>query len=98
MARKEYEIDSILVNGRIISKVIIDDHYKKHTDISSDLILQLVSLLNGVEQVAEDTNGPYQYFSNLIKMNENQYKLVWLLEDSELYIGVITTYRDSRRK
>jgi hypothetical protein len=98
MARKEYKINSILVNGKIISKVIIDDHYKKHSDISSGLILQLVDLLNGVEQVPEDTNGVYEYFSNLISLNEKQYKLVWLLEDSELYIGVITTYRDSRRK
>lgn len=49
MERRSYKIDPIVVNGRFYSEVIIDSHYEeKHSEnITDELILSLVVLLNG---------------------------------------------------
>ena len=46
--RREYELQMIL-NGRRLSKVVVDSHYeKKHSkSINDELILVLVRMLNG---------------------------------------------------
>jgi hypothetical protein len=62
------------------------------------LILDLVRQLDRSEQVPDDVKEPYQYFSSLLFVRNNQYRLVWLLEDRKIYIGVITAYRDERKK
>jgi len=95
MKRREYDID-ILVNRRRITKVIIDSHYeKKHsTTIDDQIILKLVKTLDGeiIEPDAEDP--PYSYFSqDRIELDGKFYKLIWLLEDDELYVGVVNAYR-----
>ncbi len=48
MNRREYDI-GITVNGRQVTKVIIDPHYElKHADsVSDQIILDLVKLLDG---------------------------------------------------
>jgi len=40
----------------------------------------------------------FKYFASTIKENGQAYKLIWLLEDSFLYIGVITAFKDRRIK
>jgi hypothetical protein len=71
--------------------------------MTEELILELIQLLDGVEQEPDETSLPYRYYATLLKMDENQpgerqYRLVWLLEEDENYIGIITAYRDDRRK
>lgn len=41
-----------------------------------------------------DQNGEFAYYvtDNLI-LDGKSYKLVWLLEDDELYIGIVNAYR-----
>jgi hypothetical protein len=95
MKRREYGID-ILVNRRRITKVIIDTHYeKKHSaTVDDQIILKLVQALDGeiIEPDAEDP--PYSYFSqDRIELDGKFYKLIWLLEDDELYVGVVNAYR-----
>ena len=95
MKRREYGID-ILVNRRRITKVIIDTHYeKKHSaTVDDQIILKLVETLDGevIEPDAEDP--PYSYFSHdRIELDGKFYKLIWLLEDDELYVGVVNAYR-----
>lgn len=95
MKRREYDID-ILVNRRRITKVIIDSHYeKKHSaTVDDQIILKLVKTLDGeiIEPDAEDP--PYSYFSqDRIEVDGKFYKLIWLLEDDELYVGVVNAYR-----
>lgn len=48
MDRREYDI-SITVNGRPVTKAVIDAHYEaKHSkSISDDIIVRLVKLLDG---------------------------------------------------
>ena len=98
MERRKFRIKEITVNGRKISDVQVDEHAFDHKDISDSLIVELVLELDGVEQQPEDTKPPYEYFVNLVEVKGKQYRLVWCLEDKQLYVGVITAYRDKRRK
>jgi hypothetical protein len=81
-----------------IRKVIVDEHVRKHADITDDLILDLVRLLDGTEQAPDDVNGRYEYFASLLALKSKQYRLIWILEENQLYIGIITAYRDKRKK
>lgn len=100
MERRKYTISPIKVNRLLISKVIIDPHFEvKHDDhMDDDLILELVKKLNGRIEVpeAKDEDG-FSYFATLMEHNDKQYRLVWLLEDNSIYIGVINAYRDDRK-
>ena len=98
MNRREYDIAPITINVRKISKVIIDEHVEKHSDVSDELILELVAKLDGADQMPEDSKAPFEYFANLIGVGEKQYRIVWLLEENQIYVGVITVYRDDRSK
>ena len=94
MKRREFEVD-IMFNDTRIKKVIIDPHYeKKHASSMNDaLILQLVQKIDGLLIYAELIKWPYGYFSEEIRFNGKLYKLIWLLEDQQNYIGVINAYR-----
>jgi hypothetical protein len=98
MVRREFMILPILVNGRRITKVIVDPHYEKHRDITDDIILDLVRMLNGIEQVPDEERVPYEYYVTLLSSRGKSYRLVWLLERNEIYIGIITVYRDRRKQ
>lgn len=98
MPRLNFDISSITVNGRTIRQVIVDTHVRKHKDITDDVILDLVRQLDHSEQLPDDVKGPYEYFSSLLYLKKKQYRLVWLLEQTEIYIGIITAYRDKRKK
>ena len=95
MNRREYDI-SIMVNDVKIDKVIIDSHYEiKHADsITDEIILALVKMLDGYEAEPESVSGPFEYYVNDNLEHEGKvYKLIWLLEDHQIYIGVINAYR-----
>ena len=95
MRRREHDIQ-ITVNGQRITKVIIDPHYEaKHSSsVNDQTILDLVALLNGLRFEPEDTDTPYLYFAtDGMVLDGKKYKLVWLLEDDKLYIGVVNVYR-----
>jgi len=94
-----YKIEPIFVNGIKIVQVVIDPHYEeKHQDHMNDaLILKLVKTLDGRYELPEAKTGRYAYFATLIEIGQKQYRLIWLLEDHAIYIGVVNAYRDGRR-
>jgi len=95
MTRREYVV-SLTINGVKISKAIIDSHYElRHADsISDDLILRLLQLLDGQEFEPEQEIDEYQYFvSDRLEFEGKYYKLIWLLEENQIYIGIINAYR-----
>ena len=98
MVRSAFEIQPITVNGKTISKVVVDDHVEKHPDITDDVVLDLVRLLDGTDQQPDDERGEFEYYVSLLQLIQKQYRLVWLMKKDELFIGVITAYRDSRSK
>jgi hypothetical protein len=97
--RREYDIEPITINSKSFSRLIIDNHVDKHSDhINDDLIKKLIRTLDNERlEPVKEVNG-FQYFATTIKEVEGCYKLVWLLEDNSLYIGVITVFLDRRIK
>lgn len=98
MEKFELHIHPISVNGKTVSRIVVDEHCRKHRDITDDVIIDLVRLLDGVEQLPDDVKPPYEYYATLVLLKEKQYRIVWLLEERLLYLGIITIYRDSRRQ
>ena len=64
MSRRTYKIAPITVNEEIYTEVVIDSHYElKHSEqINDELILSLVLLLDGAEELPEDTKEPFNYY------------------------------------
>ena len=95
MSRREYDL-KILVNGRAVIKVVIDPHYEvKHADsVDDSTILALVAQLDGKDFQPDDVDGQFLYFAtDLMELEDKKYKLIWLLENETLYIGVVNAYR-----
>ena len=96
MVRREYHVD-LTINGRHLKKLIIDPHYEvKHSEsVSDEIIIELVKALDGgffqIETV--DSQG-FQYFvEDHMELNGKLYKLIWILHDDELFVGVVNCYR-----
>ncbi len=83
------------VNGRQINEIAIDPHYEeKHPDIHDELILNLVSVLNGNHYQAEERHEDWEFFSlDRIEYREKRYRLVWCMRDECNFIGVINCFR-----
>lgn len=47
------------------------------------------------EELPEDTKEPFNYYVKLLEHKNKTYRLVWLLEDGKLYIGIVNAFRDS---
>ena len=95
MERRSYDIN-IIVNNITVNKIIIDSHYKeKHAEsITDEIILSLVKTLDGQVFEVDTYEPPYSYFvTDKISFEGKLYKLIWLLEDDQIYIGVINSYR-----
>lgn len=95
MKRREYAVD-LIVNDIKINKVIVDPHYEeKHSEsINDEIILNLVKTLDGKLFEADAVKEPYSYYvTDEIVIEGKKYKLIWLLEDHQIYIGVINAYR-----
>ena len=75
--------------------MIIDPHYEvKHTDsINDELIIELVKKLDGEDIGADSVDGPYSYFVDEFEHKGKLYRLIWLLEDHQIYIGVVNAHR-----
>ncbi|MCK5882668.1 MAG: hypothetical protein KAG61_03185 [Bacteriovoracaceae bacterium] len=94
--RREYKV-KLTVNKKSISKVIIDDHYEEnHSEsIDDDIILKLVKDLDNRLFEPIDNKTPFKYFLTDSLLNDKPYRLIWLLEEDNIYIGVINAYRRS---
>ena len=99
LMRREYEIESLLINNRLIKKLIIDPHVDKHSDhIDDELIKNIVASLSGGQYCPVKEEHGFSYFATNIEYEDSWYKLIWLLEDNSLYLGVITAFKDRRIK
>lgn len=98
MERRIYKIESIFVNGNTYSEVIIDPHYElKHSEhISDEIILTLVQRLNGKRELPTDIKDGFSYYVTMIDLDDKFYRLVWLIENNAIYIGVVNAFRDGK--
>ena len=84
------------VNDRHIHQVVIDPHYEdKHAEsVTDEIILALVAKLNGRTFDADDQDDDYEYFkTEPIEYDGKNYRLIWLLKNDCMFIGVINAYR-----
>lgn len=95
MVRRAYSINLVL-NEIFVSKVIIDSHYElKHKEsINDELIIEILLQMNGFSFEVEDRRQPFSYFSATWQYAGKFYRIVWLLEDNETYVGIINVYRN----
>jgi hypothetical protein len=98
MKRRSYKIDSITVNGNTYSEVVIDPHYEeKHSEhINDELILALVMRLDGRRELPDSSRDEFNYYVTIVDLHQKAYRLVWLLEDNTVYIGVVNAFRDGK--
>ncbi len=95
MSRRIYYVSSIYFNERFFGEVIIDPHYEeKHSSYMTDkLIIDLVKKLHGKEDEPTDHKEEFSYYSKRIRFDQKFYRLVWVLEKDQFYIGVINAFR-----
>ena len=93
--RRDYKI-FITVNSKTINRVLIDPHYEiKHGEsVDDEIILSLVLMLDGKSFEPEAEKDGFQYFkTDPLDLNGVNYRLIWLLEENEIYIGVVNAFR-----
>jgi hypothetical protein len=94
-ARPEYPL-MLLINGRALNRVVIDQHYREgHVEsISDELILQLVKELDGQTYPIELIRGEFEYFTvEPVILAEKPYRLVLMLCMTDDYLGVVNAFR-----
>ena len=98
--RRQYKIKAILVNGLRVNEVIISSHYEENhlNYMDDDLILKLVNELDGRREIPVAEKDGFSYFVTLVEYSDKPYKLVWLLEDGAIYIGVVNAHRTKRKR
>ena len=93
--RRSYPIEMI-INGRSINEIVIDPHYEdKHAESINDaLIIELVQLLDRKFYKPQAIKPGFQYFvADPLMLHGIRYRLVWVLEDEKLYVGVVNAFR-----
>jgi hypothetical protein len=93
--RREYALN-LTINDIRINKVVIDPHYEeKHSvSVSDEIILALVKMLDGGSFRSVDEKAPFRFFVNEgLLIDDKAFRLIWSLEDHEIYVGVLNAYR-----
>ena len=98
-ARKEYQL-LVEINGRKLTRVVIDQHYQENhgESITDELILELVQTIDGEVFTVDSVRGDFQYFVAEPVFDEMlPYRLVMLLSIHDDYLGVINAFRVNRK-
>ncbi len=85
-----------VTSNRTLHKVVIDPHFEaKHfASMNDQIILDLVKQLDGRVFEPDAIESAFSYFvTDKVKLAGKFYKLIWLLEDDAMYIGVISAFR-----
>jgi hypothetical protein len=93
--RPEYPL-KITINGRILSRVVIDQHYRqKHgQSMDDEIILDLLKTLDGKKFPPEKVQGENEYFTvEPVYHLEKPYRVVLVLCLSDDYLGVVNAFR-----
>ena len=96
--RTEYQLN-IIVNGKKLTRVVIDQHYQEnHPDMNDELILELVKTINNGNFPIEDEKDGFQYFTvEPVKYQNKPYRLVLLIYLHDEFLGVVNAFRIRRK-
>lgn len=94
MDHPEYPL-KLTVNGRSVTRVLIDQHYKvKHPELSDPVILDLVLELDGKFLDVAAVRGSFEYFrAEPVVLDDKPYRVVFLLCIGEDFLGVVNAFR-----
>lgn len=92
-----------VINNHHVSTVLIGRHYliKHSKDMNDDLILQIISALDGLTFPVDSTTNGIDYFVADVEFGEplKIYRIIWLFEGDKMEIlGVVNAYRRKRSK
>ncbi len=93
--RPEYPL-KITINGRNLSHVIIDQHYRvKHgQSMNDDVILDLVKTLDGKKFPPDRVQGENEYFTvEPVFRLKKPYRVILVLCLTNDYLGVVNAFR-----
>jgi hypothetical protein len=99
--RKEYQLQ-IEINGRKLTRVVIDQHYQENhaESITDELILDLVRELDGEVFTVDSVRSDFQYLYFVAEPVFNEmrpYRVVMVLCIYDDYLGVINAFRVNRK-
>ena len=96
--RKEYPLE-VTVNGRRLTRVVIDQHYREgHEDMNDEIILNLVGQLDGGYFPIDEEKDGFQYFVVEPVLYESKpYRLILLLCLFDNILGVVNAFRVRRK-
>jgi hypothetical protein len=92
-----------VINNHHVSTVLIGRHYliKHSSDMNDDLILQIISTLDGLTFPVDSTTNGIDYFVADVEFGSpaKTYRIIWLFEGDKMEIlGVVNAYRRKRSK
>ena len=93
--RTEYRV-VMTFQGRSMSRIVIDQHYRDrhHESIDDELILDLVQAQNGAYYFPVSTQGDFEFFKiEPVVWKLKSYRLILLVCQSEDYVGVVNAFR-----
>ena len=90
-------------NGTVVSRVVIDQHYKEnHDDISDELILDMLEFkVNGVpvDPDSETDEDGFRYFKiEQLEFQDRYYRMILLTCKNEDFLGVVNAFRVEKKK
>ena len=95
--RRKY-VRSLTINNRLFEEVVIDSYYElKHSDITDEVILNLVVLLDGRIIDLVGLKDGFTYLAPEVKWEEKSYRLV-LTYCHESFLGVVNAFRVKEKK
>jgi len=97
--RNEYPA-SVVINGRQLNRVTIDQYYREnHPEMDDLLILKLVNEISGSVFDIEMERGGFEYFRvEPVVLDERPYRLVLVMYVHDDYLGVVNAFRVPKGK
>ena len=95
LVRPEYLL-KLIINGRKVNRIIIDQHYRlNHSEsVNDDIILDLVRTLDGKKIPPERVKGEFEYFTvEPVYCLTKPYRLILVLCLTDTYLGVVNAFR-----
>lgn len=100
LVRRCYVI-SITVNNIHFEELYVDPHFEiKHSESMDDeIILALSNQLDGRvhDPIAVDRDGFRYYRTEPMYFKGKPYRLIWLIDPDESYLGVVNCYRRKKK-